>query len=101
MFHLPDFPILHTANAICKLRAGYSFREASALEQVKKAKVPILFLHGANDDFVHTDMVYELYDTCPTKKDIYVTKDAGHAQSYYIDPETYTNKVCDFLNELE
>ena len=100
LFNLPDFPFLYTASGICKLRAGYSFEEASAIEQIQNAQVPILFLHGSQDNFVHTDMVYELYDACPTQKDLYVAQDAGHAQAFYIEPEIYTEKVFGFLDGL-
>ena len=34
-FDLPEFPILYTASALSSVEAGYSFQEASALEQVK------------------------------------------------------------------
>lgn len=97
LFHLPEFPLLHTASVIGKIRAGYSFTEASTLEQVKNARVPILFLHGSEDNFVHTEMVYKLYDACPSEKDILVIENAGHGQSYYYAPEVYEAKVFDFL----
>src|SRR5699024_4771330 len=41
MYHLPAVPILPTTSAVTKMRAGYSLTEASALDQVKKAEVPI------------------------------------------------------------
>ena len=49
LFHLPEFPLLYAADGIAWIRAGYEFKEASALEQVKKSQVPILFLHGSED----------------------------------------------------
>lgn len=101
LFHLPEFPFLYTANEIGRLRAGYDFREASALGQVQQTQIPILFLHGSEDNFVHTEMVYELYDACPTQKDLYVAEGAGHGQAFYIDPAVYTDKVFGFLEALE
>lgn len=97
LFHLPTFPLLHTASAIGKIRAGYHFTEASSLEQVKKATVPMLFLHGAVDNFVHTEMVYQLYDACSAPKDIQVFENAGHGQSFQYAPEEYEAKVFAFL----
>ena len=97
LFHLPAFPVLHTASPISSLRAGYSFAEASSLEQVKKAKVPILFIHGEKDNFVHTEMVYPLYEACPTQKRLLVVEGAGHGSSYIMDPELYFGTVFDFL----
>lgn len=97
LFHLPDFPFLYTASGIAKLRVGYSFREASALEQVKKATVPMLFMHGSQDNFVHTEMVYALYDACPTEKELFIAEGAGHGQALYLDPEAYFDCVFSFL----
>jgi fermentation-respiration switch protein FrsA (DUF1100 family) len=80
-----------------KRRAGYSFEEASSIDQIRKARVPILFIHGAEDTFVPTRMVYALYETCPAEKDILVVQGAGHGQSYTTDPETYERRVAAFL----
>ena len=100
LFHISQFPILYTASAISKIRAGYSFQEASALEQVKKTKVPIYFIHGSEDNFVNTNMVYSLYNACPTKKGLYVVEGAGHGQSLYFDPNTYFENVFDFIDSI-
>ena len=97
LFYLPDFPILYTTELFAQLRAGYGFHEASALEQVKKCRVPILFIHGGEDNFVHTEMVYELYDACASPKDILVIEGAGHGQASSLDPERYFDTVFDFL----
>lgn len=100
LFHISQFPILYTASAISKIRAGYSFQEASAIEQVKKTDIPIFFIHGSEDNFVNTDMVYSLYDACPTRKDLYVVKGAGHGQSLYLNPDLYFEKVFSFIDSL-
>lgn len=100
LFHIPQFPILYTASAISKIRAGYSFGEASAIEQVKKTRIPIFFIHGSEDNFVNTDMVYSLYDACPTEKDLYVVEGAGHGQALYLNPDLYFEKVFGFIDAL-
>lgn len=99
LFHLPEFPILYTADMISRIRAGYSFHDGAARDQLKKAQVPVMFIHGSKDNFVHTEMVYELYDICPTKKDIFVVEEAGHGVSYYYAPEEYHQRVFAFLKE--
>ena len=100
LFHLPSFPLLNIASKISSLRAGYSFTEASSLEQIKKAKVPVLFIHGSEDNFVHTDMVYQVYDACPSPKQLLVVEGAGHGNSYSHDPELYFDTVFSFLEEI-
>ncbi len=99
LFHLPDFPVLYAASMMCKIRAGYSFGEASALKQVAKSQTPILFIHGSEDNFVHTEMVYKLYEACNSQKELLVVDGAGHGQSYVKDPELYFQTVFDFIQE--
>ena len=94
------YNVLHTASLFSSLRAGYSFTEASALEQVKKAKVPMLFIHGEKDNFVRTEMVYPLYEACPTEKQLLVVEGAGHAVSYRYAPKLYFDTVFAFLDRF-
>lgn len=97
LFHLPAFPLLNIASGISSFRAGYSFSEASALKQISGAQVPVLFIHGSEDNFVHTDMVYRVYDACPTEKQLLVVEGAGHGNSFNHAPDTYFETVFGFL----
>ena len=99
LFHLPAFPVLYVGDIVAEVKTGYRFSEASALRQVKNAKVPMLFIHGEKDNFVSTDMVYPLYEACPTEKQILVVQGAGHGSSCYMDPELYYGTVFTFLRE--
>lgn len=97
-YHLPAFPILHACRLISKHRLGYDYVEASALSQLEKCDKPMLFIHGEKDDFVPTDMGHRLYEAFPGKKDIYIAKDAGHANAMDFDPSTYFAKVFEFID---
>lgn len=97
---LPSEPFLTLANTVNSKTAGYSFKAADALSSVKNAKVPMLFIHGGADDFVPTEMVYRLYDACPTEKDLLIVKKAIHAQSFFADPENYQRKVKEFIGKF-
>lgn len=97
LFRLPEFPILYAADVVASIRAGYEFKTASAIKQVEKSNVPILFIHGSEDNFVHTDMVYPLYEACKTPKDILVVEGAGHGNSYRMDPDLYFQTVFEFI----
>lgn len=99
MYRLPSFPFIQTTSLVTKLRAGYFFGEASALEQVKKSKIPILFIHGSEDSFVPTDMVYKLFETCPTPKKLFVVPGAGHGLAIQTDPSGYDREVSQFIGE--
>ena len=99
-FNLPSFPILNMFQIVANVRAKYDIKEASALEQVKKARIPILFIHGENDDFVPEYMCEELYNATTTKKEKLIVKGAGHTEARYKEPENYYNKIFGFLNKI-
>ncbi|GCE14596.1 alpha/beta hydrolase [Tengunoibacter tsumagoiensis] len=98
-YKLPPFPFIHLTSLICKLRAGYLFGEGSAVRQLAKNTRPILFIHGLEDDFVPTSMVYTLYDACQAPKDQYLVAKAGHGLAFATDTQTYTQRVEDFLTK--
>lgn len=99
MFHLPSFPILPSTSLVTQLRAGYSLTEASAMDQVKQAEVPILYIHGKEDTFVPTFMTEELYENTKSESEIYLFDDAGHGEAFVTQEERYTEKLNIFLEK--
>ena len=99
LFSLPQFPILNVSSLVSKVRAGYFLGTASSLKQVEKSKTPILFIHGDKDDFVPYYMMEELYNATSSEKEMLTIKDAGHAKSSEVDPETYWTTVYNFTNK--
>lgn len=97
MYHLPSFPIVHSTSLLTKIRAGYTFNEASALDQIKKSKTPILFIHGDADLFVPSEMVYTLYENGPKDKKLFVVPGAGHGKARRVDPVGYDREVTQFI----
>lgn len=98
-FNLPAFPLLHAANLMCKIRYGWSFIEADATKQVAKCHLPMLFIHGENDTFVPTSMVYPLYKAKPQPKELWLVPSEGHARSFHNYPKEYTQKVKQFVEK--
>ncbi|WNS41769.1 alpha/beta hydrolase [Paenibacillus sp. MMS20-IR301] len=97
MYRLPSFPFVPVASLVTKLKAGYLFGEASALKQVRKARVPILFIHGDADKFVPFAMMEELYRACSSPKEQMVVHGAGHGLAYDTDKIQYVRKVGQFV----
>ena len=98
-FGLPAFPLMYTASWLCDLKYGWNFREASALAQVAKCELPMLFIHGDADDYVPTWMVYPLYEAKPGEKELWLVPGAGHAYSYRDNREEYTAVVRAFVGK--
>lgn len=100
-FHLPPFPVLHCADIICKLRYGWSFKEASSLGQLASCDRPMLFIHGDADDYVPTSMVYENYDAKTSGyKELWIARGSAHADAWKDHPEEYQRVVSSFLDKV-
>lgn len=100
LYKVPPFPLVSLVSLVCKLRAGYFFGEASALKQVRKIKLPVLFIHGAEDTFVPLKMLQPLYEACNTYKEQFVVPNAGHGLAYAADVEGYRQRVGDFVGKF-
>ena len=99
LFSLPKFPIINASSLITKIKAGYSFKKASAIEQVKKSKTPMLYIHGDIDDFVPYYMMDELYNATNSEKEKLTIKGAEHAKAADVNPTLYWNNVFNFINK--
>lgn len=98
MFHLPAFPLLDSTSMLTKVRAGYSFREADAMKQVKKTQLPIFYIHGKSDTFIPLEMTKELYEQTASYSELFIVDGANHGESYALNRETYRRKLASFLN---
>ncbi|MBI6872038.1 alpha/beta hydrolase [Clostridium aciditolerans] len=89
--------ILFYANMIALNKSGFSLYAVSPIKAIKNIKTPIMFIHGSNDTFIPASMSLELYLEKPGPKTIYISPDAEHAMSYFINKAEYTAKVKQFL----
>lgn len=96
-FPIPEWPILPIASKLCEFKHGWNFKEASMLEQVRKCRLPMLFIHGDNDDFVPTAMVYPLFQAKQGRKALYIGKGSRHARTYNDHHADYVSQLLDFL----
>ena len=99
--YLPAMPFLYGANIWNKIFNGFDFKDCSPIDSVKRAKVPMLFIHGDCDDFVPTYMVHQLYAAYEGEyKDLLLVKGAAHAESYLADSASYESKVKEFIDKF-
>jgi hypothetical protein len=99
LYHLPSFPLLHMMDMFARRRAGYGLKEASALKQVAKCKVPMMFIHGKKDSMVPYEMLKPLYEAANCPKECLVVEQAGHGESRQAKPEEYWKRVFAFLGK--
>ena len=80
-----------------KVKFGYSFREASALNQIRRCRIPVLFIHGEADALVPCAMVYRLYEAANCDKQLLTVPGAGHCLSASVAPKLYWSAVRSFI----
>ncbi len=83
-----------------KIFGHFDPEEASAVEALKNAKVPVLIIHGDDDRFVPCRMSRDNYDACASAKEILIVPGAGHGLSYCVDAKAYEKAVQDFMDRV-
>ena len=95
----PSFPIVNFTDLVTRIKCGYSLKDASAINQVKKSKIPILFIHGSSDKIVPPHMMNDLYNATKCDKEKLLIEYAEHGSADLVDPEAYWSKIKIFLNK--
>lgn len=77
---------------------GFNLERTSPLSAVKKAKIPILLLHGTEDSFVPASMSDKI--AAASERAEYVKiKDAPHALSILYDRDLYVSSIKTFVEK--
>ena len=84
---------------LCKKKINISSEDYTTLDAMKINKLPVLFIHGTDDDFVPIEMTYENYKACIAPKKLFVVPGATHAMSYIVDKDGYEKIVKEFWQE--
>ena len=102
LYHLPTFPVLNMADAMSRIRAGYSLKDASCVPMLQNTKIPMLFIHGDKDKFVPFYMLEQNYQAySENTKEKLIVHGAGHVQSYLLETEKYWDTVFQFLKKYQ
>lgn len=97
-YKICGFPIINFASAISNIRAGYSFRsDGDVILQLKKSRLPILFIHGEDDRIVPLKMMEKLYNSAAGEKEKLIIPSAGHARSIDTDKKEYLKALYSFV----
>lgn len=85
LMHLPAFPFLPLAGGLNRLLAGWGFGDYSTLTAMETNTLPVLFVHGGDDNFVPTEMSRENYAACRAEKELLIIPGADHGMSFAVD----------------
>ena len=83
-----------------KVRYRYSIKKMRPIDALKDNKIPVLFIHGGNDDFILPKNSKDMYNATNSKKQIHIIEGAGHAESILVNEEEYRETVEQFLKDV-
>ena len=93
--------MVRLASACAKLRYGYGFDEMRPIDSLRDSRVPILFMHGTEDDLIPPAHSEAMYKAARELRAICLVPGAPHAESVLTDPALYREKVWAFLDKVE
>ena len=97
--HLPVSIFYPLMRLSARIFAGFDPRDASPVDAVKGARIPILLIHGDADGFVPPEMSREIYAACSSECELVEVASATHAMSYMVDSERYTEACHQFMSK--
>ncbi len=77
----------------------FHLEETSPVEAMKRCQIPVIFIHGAADEFVPPAMSQKIYDACTAKKRLVLVEGADHGLAYPTDKEGYIQALKEFNKE--
>lgn len=98
-FHINGKLFIDMINLWCKMIAKFSLKEISTILAIKNTKIPILFIHGLDDDFVLPENSRINYSEYGGKKEIQLFENASHGISYLVDSKRYMKIVKNILSK--
>ena len=96
---LPTFIFYPLIKIGAKIFGDFDLEEASPIEAIKNAKVPIILFHGTVDKMCPYQMSEELYNANPKNNKLILIENAGHCLCYLIESELYLNSMKEFFGQ--
>lgn len=98
--HLIPALFIHTADWLLKISRGYHLKDVNPAEVVSKSNVPLLIIHGEDDEFVPTYMANKIHEARLDSSQVVIFKKADHALSYQTNPIRYEMIVRGFVEKI-
>lgn len=95
---LPAIPFLYPVYTIARMRGRLDLKEASCIRQVRKSRIPTLFIHGDADELIPHEMMDELFDAAGCEKEKLLIRHAGHLESANTAPDLYWSTIKSFIS---
>lgn len=101
-FKIPAFLFIDMINIWCKLIAKYDLKKKNVIDSLNTKSIPLLLVHGEDDDFVPTNNSIDIYNSYKGDiKELVLFPNAQHGMSYLVDSKKYVNSIKDILKRID
>ncbi len=96
--HAPVF-LVDLADIGARIRYHYAIKDMRPIDSLDDNEIPVLFIHGADDDFIIPKNSEDMAKRTKGKYEYHTIPGAGHAQSALKEPEMYEEILRSFLGK--
>ena len=97
--HLPE-AVVPLASACARMLYGYSYGMMRPIDSLAENRIPILFIHGAEDTFILPEHSERMQQMTKGYSELHLIPGAAHAASVLAAPEEYKEIVESFLAHI-
>lgn len=99
--HMSHFPVVEMSGSMAKRKYGYDFAKCNPIEDVAQSDVPICFIHGKADTYIHHHHSVDMYKACRNPlSELHLVDEANHACSHMVDNDGYFRIVKNFVEKV-
>jgi len=96
--HTPASLIVKMMDTLTQKNAGFGFGDVNCIASLKRATLPIYFIHGEKDNFVPYQMLDELYTSYAHAKEKLSIANSTHIHGSTIAPREYWSNIARFIS---
>lgn len=97
--HLPGC-LVYLSSLFTRMRFGFSYQDMRPIDSLKGCKIPILYIHGSEDDFVCPDHSVKMQEATEGYSELHIIPHAPHAASVLTAPAQYQSILSSFLSHV-
>lgn len=79
---------------------NFNIKYHNSLKSVRKTNIPILIIHGKNDNTIDYKISENMYKQTRNKIEYHLIDNADHCASYYENPELYIDIISKFIKRV-
>lgn len=83
-----------------RLFGDFDLDEITAAEALSRAKLPVILIHGEDDEYVPCEMSVKCFDACGSPVQLLTVPKAEHGMSFFVDQDGYAEAVSQFCKDI-